>query len=307
MDKIEVAEMRESPRGRSMLNLYKQCPRKWAFKYIKGFQPQGKQDPLTLGSSIHEAQALFYNGATLAEVTNFLGDFLEDSPHLLRKAHAMFMAWYDIIGIHDKDNMIPLAVEVEAPLKLHNGYTMTVRWDRVLLERNGGEIFINDTKTTGGSLLKTIQNYNYSDQPKLYIASVLQSQPEWLKQFRGWRTDCIRGFESKGKYTTGNITTEVKRSEIVSFTPEEIEDTLIGYSVLTDDIKFKVQSVIEGGEPIRAHFYDTSDFCLSFGRVCPFKTICHQIDHIEEPPANMEIDPWVKKGTVINTFLEDGK
>ena len=298
-------EQRESPRGRSMRNLYKQCPRKWAFKYIKGFQPEGKQDPLTLGSAIHEAQALFYGGASVIDTTNFLEDFLKDNVHLQRKANAMFTHWYKDIGIHDVENMIPLAVEVEAPLKLPNGYTMTVRWDRVLLEKEGGEIFVNDTKTTGGSLLKTIQNYNYSDQPKLYIASILQSQPEWIKQFRGWRTDCIRGFESKGKTTMGKITTEVKRSEIVSFTPEEIEDTLIGYSVLTDDIKFKVQAVVKGNEPIRAHFYDVSDFCLSFGRVCPYKSICHQIDSIEEPPANMSIDPWLEKGTVLDTFLED--
>ena len=293
--------MRESPKGRSMLNLYKQCPRKWAFKYLKGFQPQGKQDPLTLGSAIHEAQALFYNGMHIIDVANFLEKFLEDSPHLQRKANAMFTAWYDEIGIKDTETMIPLAVEVEAPLMLPNGYEMTVRWDRVLLEKEGGEVFVNDTKTTGGSVEKTLQNYNYSDQPKLYIASVQQNQPEWVKQFRGWRTDCIKGYVSKAKSTMGKITTEVKRSEIVSFTSAEIEDTLIGYSVLTDDIRYKVQAV-QAGEPIRANFYGVSDFCLSFGRVCPYHSICHEIDFVEEPPANMKIDPWLKAGTVLDTF-----
>lgn len=295
--------MRESPRGRSMLNLYKQCPRKWAFKYIKGFQPIGKQDPLTLGSAIHEAQALFYTGVHIIDATDFLQDFLKDSPHLQRKANAMFTAWYNELGIFDTETMIPLAVEVQAELKLPNGYVMTVRWDRVMLDKSVGEIFVGDTKTTGGSVEKTIQNYNYSDQPKLYIASVHQAQPEWVKQFRGWRTDCVKGYESKAKKTPGLITTEIKRSEIVTFTPEEIEDTLIGYSVLTDDIRYKVQAV-QSGEPIRAHFYDVSDFCLSFGRVCPYKSICHQIDFIDEPPANMVIDPWVAKGTVLDTFKE---
>ena len=299
-------EMRESPRGRSQLNLFKQCQKRWAFKYLKGFTPVGSQDPLILGSAIHEAQALFYQGESIILVLQFLQEFLRTSPHLQRKALTMLTAWHQELGIYDREHCTPLAVEVQAPLVLPNGYTMTVRWDRVLLDNTSGEIFIADTKTTGGSLEKTLRNYNYSDQPKLYIASVLQNNPEWIKQFRGWRTDVIYGYESKAKKTLGDIFTDVRRSEIVMFTPEEIEDTLIGYASLTDDIAYKLNQVKEGGE-IRANFFNSADFCLSFGRVCPYHAICHQIDDIDEPPANMTLDPWLAEGTVLEAFDFEGE
>jgi len=292
-------ELRESPRGRSMLNLYRQCPKRWAFKYIKGFKPIGSSDPLTLGSAIHEAQALFYQGASIIDSTNFLEDFLKDSEHLQTKANAMLTAWYNTLGKDDRENRIPLAVEVEAPLLLPNNFEMTVRWDRVLLDKTDGEVFISDTKTTSGGVRQVMQSYNYSDQPKLYIASIQQSREEWVKQLKGWRTDAIYGRELK----SGKINTEVVRSEIVSFSKAELDDTLISYASLTDDIAYKLEA-IEAGEEIRQHFSNTSDFCYSYGRICPFKSICHEIDSIDQPPANMEIDDWLAQGIIKKAFKE---
>ena len=292
-------EMRESPRGRSMLNLYRQCPRRWAFKYIKGFTPLETSDPLTLGSAIHETQALFYQGEHILKCYDFLSSFLKErkSLHLEKKALAMMTSWYNTLGISDREERIPLAVEVEAPVILPNNFEMSVRWDRVLLEKSDGEIFINDTKTTSGNPQKVIQTYNYSDQPKLYILSVIQSRPEWLKQFHGWRTDVIYGRELKA----GKINTDIQRSEIVMFSKPELDDVLKSYASLTDDIAFKLEAVA-AGDNITTHFSATSDFCYSYGRVCPYKPFCHEIDTIEEPPANFKIDPWLKKGIIKEAF-----
>lgn len=292
-------EVRESPRGRSMLNLFRQCEKRWAFKYLKGFSPISTSDPLVLGSAIHEAQALFYNGASFTQATKFLKKYLILSPHLKLKALAMFVEWYTVLGRKDIEERIVLAVETEAPVLLPNGFKMSVRWDRIFLEKSDGEIFISDTKTTSGGVKQVMQSYNYSDQPKLYIISVQQAKEEWSKQLKGWRTDAIYGRELK----SGKINTEVVRSELVNFSKGELEDTLISYASLTDDIAYKLEAV-ESGDQIRQHFSNTSDFCYSYGRVCPFRAICHQIDSIKNPPANMTIDNWVEKGIIKKAFKD---
>ncbi len=295
----KLNEMRESPRGRSMLNLYKQCPKRWAFKYLKGFTPPNNSNPLILGSAIHEAQALFYQGGHIVEVFKYLEELLKDSPWLIAKAHDMLATWYNKIGAKDKELKVPLAVEIEAPLTLPNGFQMSVRWDRVLLDKEDGEIAIIDTKTTSGGVNQVLQSYNYSDQPKLYIASINQSHEEWAKQLRGWRTDAIYGRELK----SGKINTEAVRSELVTFSDGEIEDTLVSYASVTDDIAYKLEA-LEAEEPISQHFYNNSDFCYSYGRVCPFKPICHQIDKLSNPPADMTIDPWLKEGIIKDAFKD---
>ena len=291
-------EMRESPRGRSMLSLYKTCPRKWAFKYLKGFKAKDLSDPLILGSAIHETQAEFYRGAPLTYCLEYLDIFLSDAPWLRSKASAMFNEWFTIIGSKDAVETIPLAIEQESEVFLPNGFRMTVRWDRVLLNKKTKEVFISDTKTTSGSASRTLQLYNYSDQPKLYIASIMQNKPEWLGSFRGWRTDVIYGRELK----SGAINTEVLRSEIVNFSEEEINDTLQSYATLTDDIAYHIERSKENG--IAPEFYSNSDSCFSYNRLCPYYSFCHEIDSLSEPPGNYDLDPWLAEGKVLDSFKE---
>ena len=101
----------------------------------------------------------------------------------------------------------------------------------------------------------------------------------------------------------GNINTEVIRSEIVTFTDEEIEDALIGYATLVDDLAYKLMNV-QNGESISSNFIPSNDACLDYGRLCPYYHVCHQIDKLDVPPANMEVDPWVAEGKVLDTFKE---
>ena len=293
-------EMRESPHGRSMLSLYKTCPRRWAFKYLKGFKSKESTDALNLGSAIHETQALYYLGMDLDSCLIELRAFLGKEIHLFPKALEMFKAWERELGQYDRKNCTVLAIEEEASLELPNGYKMTVRWDRVLLDNKTKEVFISDTKTTGGSASRTLQLYSYSDQPKLYIAAALQNKPFWAKQLTGWRTDAIYGRELK----SGRINTEVVRSPIVSYSETEIEDTLMSYADLTDEIGWKIDLVQNQGFSIQKEFRSQNENCFNYNRLCPYHSFCSEIDKMTEPPANFELDPWVKEGTVLKSFKE---
>ena len=293
-------EMRESPHGRSMLSLYKTCPRRWAFKYLKGFKSKDSTDALNLGSAIHETQALYYLGMDLDACLIELRAFLGENTHLFPKALEMFKAWEKELGQYDRKNCTVLAVEEEAELKLPNGYKMSVRWDRVLLDNKTKEVFISDTKTTGGSASRTLQLYSYSDQPKLYIAAVLQNKPFWLKQFTGWRTDVIYGRELK----SGRVNTEVIRSAIVSYSETDIEDTLLSYADLTSEIASALLDIEAGNATIQERFRSQNENCFNYNRLCPYHSFCSEIDSMEEPPANFELDPWISSKIVLDSFKE---
>jgi len=296
-------EMRESPQGRSMLKLYQGCPRKWYFKYGLGFKLKESADHLIYGSAVHEAQAVFYTSnfshtKMLDKLQNFLTEGGRED--LIPKGLEALELWYDKIGKEDVTNVEAVEVEIEDHLELPNGFKMTLRRDRVLLDKKLDELFINDTKTTGWSLSGTIRNYMYSDQPKLYIASALKDHPEWRDRLSGWRTDCIYMRALKA----GGYSKDAIRSQISTFTQQQIDDTLMSYAVQTSDMAYKLQAVIEDGEAPSAHFFQCNEHCLAFNRPCEYFPICHEVDTTTLPPSQFEVDEWLAKGTVLNAFKD---
>ena len=303
--------MRESPAGRSQLSLYSSCNRKWAIKYVKGFKvPTDLHGPLHFGSVIHEVQAVLYGTRSLEASKDKLiemcpvpaSDALayEDRMEFRKKVEMAFDKWYKVLGENDLKNMSILFVEKEIPLTLPNGFKMTVRVDRILRDPETGETFINDTKTTGWSLEGTLEKYLRHDQPRLYIAAVRENYPELVDSLSGWRTDVL--YCKKAPRSPGGYNTRAVRSSIVSFTDEEIQDTLMSYAGIVDDIAGKLKYVNE--EPFSSLFPANYGHCDAFNRRCEYSDICIQAGHIEEPPANLEIDPWLAEGTVLDLFKE---
>lgn len=301
-------ENRESPRGRSQLSLYANCNRKWAFKYLKGWKvPEERYSPLHFGSTIHEMQEAFYK----AEDNHMLSanrrkDQLlppmnaTDNLVIFRdKVDKTFRKWYDELGQKDIEEKTPMLVEQEMELTLPNGYVMTIRIDRAIQEPDG-EIYINDSKTTGWSLDATLEKYMRHDQPKLYTAGFRQNYPELLDDFSGWRTDGI--FSKKAPRSPGGYNIKIRRSPSVTFTEAEIDDVLMSYAGIVDDIMGKVPYV--GQEPYRSLFPGNYGHCDAFNRRCEYSQICPFIDTQDEPPADLEIDPWLAAGTVLDSFKE---
>lgn len=312
----EKKEMRESPRGRSQLSLMRSCPRKWALKYYKGFKSKELINHLTHGSAVHEAQEAFYKTlhqgtekaveAMYERLNQFIkeqdpqGKHSEFYTEQKDRAEKSLQIWVDKIGKFEYDIVEVVAIEEEKELTLLNGYKMTVRFDRILRDKETGRIFINDTKTTGSSLEKTIQNYMFHDQPMLYEIAFRQNYPELVDDFEGWRTDCIYSRKTKRGYSL-----DARRSEVTLNLPNKLKDTLVSYTALVEDIKDRLGAVKEDGVPLQAAFPANFDACLNYGRLCDYHSFCHDIDTTYVPPGNFEIDPWVAKGTVLDSFKEE--
>jgi hypothetical protein len=287
-------ESRESPSGRSMLSLYAKCPRSWAFKYLKGFKEKDTADHLTYGSVVHEAQEAFYlNDFSLPDAKARITELLGKDHKLYEKAIKAITIWEEKLGSYDRENCKVLEVEQEAYLTLPNGFVMTIRRDRVLEDCLVDEVFVGDTKTTGYSLEGAIDKYMKHDQPILYLAEAKQNEPEWLDRLSGWRTDCI--------YNKGSVW-KVQRAPVSSFTADEIIDVMLSYAALTSDLAYKINSVLLDGDSISSQFYCNKDRCFDYFKPCPYLNFCHEIDQMDLPPANFEIDEWLADGTVIEPF-----
>lgn len=310
----EVKENRESPRGRSQLSLYAGCPRKWAWKYVKGFKSIELVNHLVHGSAVHEAQEVFYLsfdkgldiavGAMYDRLEAYIESQDPEGKHptfykeQLDRARETLDVWYTEIGQYDFHNSEVLAVEEEVNLTLLNGYKMTIRFDRILKDKETGRIFINDTKTTGGTLDKTIANYMFADQPILYQAAFLENYPDWVEAFEGWRTDAIETRLLKSGWKKN-----ARRSAVTRTPDAKIEDCIINYTALVDNIRDSLYAVSQG-ESLQSAFPGNNGNCQAYGRLCAYHSFCHEIDTLKEPPGNMKIDDWLAKGTVLNSFKE---
>lgn len=305
MPEDKKEEMRESPAGRSVMSLYQECPRKWYFRYVLGWRTNTLTDPLAMGSAVHEAQEVFYEnnfdyGKCIdrgLEVINDLNPLLKD------KVASALHIWNGFIGRFEREKVEVMMVEEPITINLPNGFNMTGRLDRLLKDKETEEIFIDDTKTTGWDLTKTLRNYTYHDQPKLYYAGFQDTFPDLAKDCHGWRTDGIYVRErlSKGQ-GTGEYYGHAERSTLVSFLDGQIEDIKNSYASYIDDMAYKLASVEKAGEAPSLSFPGCGGHCLAYNKICEYYPYCHKVDKSPTMPHNYTLDPWIADGTVLDQF-----
>ncbi len=302
-------ELRESSGGLSMLGMYEGCARAWFFKYVRGWKEKGISTPLILGSVCHEATEVFYKeGFNYNRCMDRAIEVVNDlEPTLKNRALSQLHIWYQYIGKYEKDKVNVLAVEEPLEIKLLNGFIATGRMDQLLEDKETGEVFISDLKTTGWSLEATLRNYNYHPQPRLYYAGFEESfkatHPEWVDRCNGWRTSGVLCKErvSRGQ-KTGEFYGEGQRSSLVTFSQEQLDDVRISYSAHTDAIAYALGAYESGDLPASASFPACYKNCMAFNRLCPYYNECHKVDLDRSMPGNFIYDDWAKKGTVLNKF-----
>ena len=295
---MKMTEHRESPAGNSQLKLYLTCPRKWAWKYLKGFKSSDKAEPLNLGSAVHEAQETFYLTGSEQKALDKGNSILVNlgwNPELEPDIYARFNVgvkeWIKQLGQLDLDSNSVEATEKQYELKLSNGYVMTIRVDTLMKDAEIGR-YIRDTKTTKSNPEGTIQQYMYDPQPILYISALRQNGVE----VEGWKTDAIAMAVLKA-----GPRAQIKRSDLVCPPDAVIRDVEDAYTDLTYNIKESINAV-SGGSSICHAFPRNPLSCYNYYKPCPYYNICHSIDEVEEPTLGFTMDPWLKERTVLSTF-----
>lgn len=286
---------RASSAGWHFLNLYQSCPRKFYFRYLRGWVSEHTAPVLTFGGAFHEGKATYYRTGSQKKAIQAAQDYVweakreyedPDLPEIETiRVENLMEAWINRFGIEDKKYFKVLAVEEEMEAILYNGFKVTGRADAVLQGRD--QAFLLETKTTGFSIEVTYQGLTNSDQITCYLWLLDKIHPKWkvrhclpdIAYSRQGRVDVVRG---------GLIERSSERLQ-------EFEDQTVG---LLSEISQKTQAI--GHFPLLQLFPRNAapGWCTSFNRPCEYLEICD--GNPTRTPDGFREDAWIDYKKIIS-------
>jgi hypothetical protein len=182
---------RESPAGYHFYYSYWSNPRNWYLHYVLGLKPRFTAPPLVFGAAIHEAIAEYFLKKDINQAVRVFEEEMtsrkeeyenqEKWEEDFSRGPMMISDWYETWGEYDEENHEIL--EVETPYGFWIGpddaFYFTVRPDRVKKNKKTKIIRPFDTKTTGYSVTKAIQQVESEDQITAYIWALNRAHPDW--------------------------------------------------------------------------------------------------------------------------------
>jgi hypothetical protein len=283
---------RASSAGWHFLNSYQSCPRKFYFRYLRGFTPEHTAPVLTFGGAFHDGKATFYRTGSRKKAIQAAQDYIEEAAPEYEDSYLpeieyirvenLMEAWISRCGRDDLRYYKILAVEEEMEAALYNGFRLTGRADAVLQSKSTGDRFLLETKTTGYSIEVTYRGLTNSDQISCYLWLLKKTHPNWKVD------TCLPDIAYSRQSRV-----EVLREALITRSPQrlqEFEDQTVG---LLTEISQKVQSI--GSYPLLMLFPRNAapGWCTSFNRACEYMEICDQDCPVGEVPEGFKIDDWV--------------
>jgi len=299
-----VVKRRESTLGFHYFNLFQCCPRKFYFKYFKRFVPKYINRALIQGSAFHEGKAAFYLSRskslktreqvaiqTALKVLEESRGELEDEEtykDIEFRVPNMLHYWIAEMGIADLSNYKVIAVEKQLTVPIQNTpYSMTVRQDAILQDKQNGLIYIFETKTSGFSHRLTSEAVFFGDQATAYI---------WAAR-KGLGLD-IFGVVPDITYWNKNSTalTNIQniRGDIVTRSEYALESFEKMTAQILTEINQKAQAYKAGYDPWIL-FPRNCYYCLSYSVKCDYSGICYEnCEKMKRPPVELKIDRSVR-------------
>lgn len=154
----------------SNIQLFRQCPLKWFYKYREGLG-EPETPALVAGKMFHEVAELYYSGKTYAhifeEYEKLVGSgFFENDKSLLEDTFALYLEHYRASDA--KEKIIGVEEEIEVPFEDDDTFIGII--DRIV--EIGTMIVVRDTKTTFRPLKYRTEDVRYSPQFLTYDALV---------------------------------------------------------------------------------------------------------------------------------------
>ena len=160
----------------SRLMTFQTCPRKFDYRYRKGIEPK-KNEFLVCGDIFHRILEGTYTGEmqiksdALDEYTNYQRSYQGEKnlePDLMVYATEQYLKrYYD-----DDQNENILGCEVEITDTFDADKEFVLRFDRLVEEKDSGNIILRDTKTTLNKLKYTPEDVKYNTQLLTYVPFV---------------------------------------------------------------------------------------------------------------------------------------
>ena len=265
-----------APQAFHYVNLYQSCPRKWYFRYLKGWRNKIVGRPLVLGSAFHEAKADYYkSGSVKKAIETGLGILEESRKEIIADDYEeigfripiLVKFWVEEFGKLDRSEYKFLAIEKQWEVPIEGTeYKMTIRPDTVVQSKSNGLVFVMETKTSGFSHRITEEGVAYGDQATAYLFGV--------KRMTKWEPYAvlpdIAYWNSKSR-SLDNI--KMIRGDLVFRSDERIRNFEKGVGQLFHEMSAKAEAYRKGFDPW-VLFPRNSYYCMSFSTPCEFAEVC---------------------------------
>lgn len=307
MSKPTIVKRRESTLGFHYFNLYQCCPRKFFIKYFCRIIPKNTHPALVQGSAFHEGKAVFYTHKSKspkvreqAAIKTALGILAESRAELGSdeiykdleyRLPNLLHYWIEDIGLNDLRNYKILFVEKQLMVPIKNtNYMMTIRPDTILQDRQHGQIYIMETKTSGFSIRVTQQAVELGDQATSYIFGA--------KKVLGLEIEgCVPDITYWNKNTQDVKNIKNERGAIIFRDEYALGAFEKGVAQILTEINQKAQAYKQGYDPW-VLFPRNSFYCTSFASPCAYANICYSAcEKMKRLPSEFKRDLGVKKIT----------
>ena len=266
---------RESCVGHHHNQCYQSCPRQYFLKYVLGILPEKVGMPLVFGAAFHEVAGLYAQGANIEVALDFgqqvlrerfaeikgsaeLGELAADLDRMCRVSEPMWAA--------DKARFDLFAVEVEIQPELANGFKMTMRPDAIGRDKETGDIYIIERKTTRSSIPGMLRSVQNGDQATAYVLGVRRAASQL-----GIDPSKVVGVIPEITYLKGSVCTAVVGDTIVP-TQYQLDEYEAGSIGILSEIGQKI-SQLNSGIPAEVLFHRAPFQCSGF-LSCDYEPIC---------------------------------
>jgi len=286
------------------INIYRSCPKKYQWRYIKGLTPYKKSTALSLGSIVHNAFDMYYNKFSEKEVLEYIVKTADEEiakapPEI---AEDLLVMKYTAIGMwvnYPKDLSVFSEIEPELflDIKFGRGVNLVLRLDGLV--KVDGKLWVRELKTTGMNFSQFEKRCETSPQCSTYTYAarkygfpvegvifdfvkkpllrrhVQENKEQFGKRISGDYRDRPQ-FYYKRHYS-------YRSKETLDLFEEDLRTTV-------KDLKRKCRRV----KGVQVEEWSRNpDNCWNFNTACPYMPICFQ-----KNPDNLTIDLFFKKDAI---------
>lgn len=264
--------------GFHFLSTYQSCRWRWYLHHVRHIIPLKTSRFLLFGQAFHHAKECFYlEHPEVLDREEFvkrgLDKLMELKPqyeHLdqyeddVDKMKLMARLWWDTFAADEFNRYELLAIEREMLIPLPGGFTMTVRPDAVVRDRESGLVLAFETKTTSRSVSEMARSVACQKQADAQILGMINGLGLVHGEIAGVVPDIVYARQSVKR---AERTAPIKRSV------KELADSQLSFSGLFAEIGQKVQAVEAGDFPPEMLFDRNGAWCAQFG--CEYESVCN--------------------------------
>jgi hypothetical protein len=300
-----VIQRKESSSGFHYSNLFQCCPRKWYFRYLKGWENKIKGRPLILGGAFHEGKAVFYKTGSERKAIQVAHDLVdmsklelikEDFDDIHYRVPIMLHYWIEKFGRSDRAeyDFVMIERQLEVPVE-GTPYIMTIRCDAVVRTKIEKIVIIFETKTSSFSKRIMEESVALGDQATSYLFGI--------KKMTGLDPiGVIPDIAYWNKKTTNLSNLEFFRGDVITRSDGEIRTFEKSIGQLFHEMSQKAEAYRQGYDPWIL-FPRNSHYCTAYSTPCEFAGVCRaDCELVKRAPSGFRKLRTIRK---IGGYVED--